>query len=186
MTTSQIYPAAPELMVSQWFNTKTPISLQSLLGNIVVIEVFQMLCRGCVSQGLPQAQKIVDLFPADEVSVLGLHSVFEHHAAMTPVSLRAFIHEYKLGFPIGVDEPESNGTPRTMTALGLRGTPSLILIDQRGRLRATHFGHVHDLQVGAEIATLLSEPNLANTKYTNNEEIQNHCNDFACTLPEPT
>jgi hypothetical protein len=40
--------------------------------------------------------------------------VFEHHAAMTPVSLEAFIREYPLGFPIGVDEA-AEGTPIAVT-----------------------------------------------------------------------
>lgn len=183
MTPNQIYPTAPELMVSQWFNTETPISLSGLLGNVVVIEAFQMLCPGCVSHGLPQAQKIADVFPADKVSVLGLHTVFEHHAAMTPVSLRAFIHEYKLNFPIGVDEPGLKGTPRTMTALGLRGTPSLILIDQRGRLRANHFGHVDDLQVGAEIATLISEATPLKTHDSANPGEPDGCDGVVCPVP---
>lgn len=78
-------PMAHELAVSQWFNTPDPISLTALRGKVIVIEAFQMLCPGCVSHGLPQAQRIHDLFPREDVVVLGLHTVFEHHAAMTPV-----------------------------------------------------------------------------------------------------
>ena len=114
---------APELMVSQWFNSNEPISLKKLRGKIVVIEAFQMLCPGCVSHGLPQAQKISALFPKDKVIVIGLHTVFEHHNAMTPVSLKAFIHEYQLNFPIGVDEAGDNDIPKTMEAYKLRGHP---------------------------------------------------------------
>jgi len=157
MTNDKTSAVAPELMISQWFNTQTPISLSNLLGKVVVIEAFQMLCPGCVSHGLPQVQQIAAIFPADKVKVLGLHCVFEHHAAMTPVSLQAFIHEYRLSFPVGVDKAGSNGTPLTMAAYQLRGTPSLIMIDQTGHLRTNHFGQVNDLQIGAEIATLLSE-----------------------------
>ena len=47
------------------------------------MEAFQMLCPGCVSHGLPQAKRIQHTF-GDAVTVLGLHCVFEHHAAMTP------------------------------------------------------------------------------------------------------
>ena len=39
-----------------------------------------------------------------------------------------------------------------------RCTPTLILIDRAGRLRLQHFGLVDDLRLGAQIATLLSEP----------------------------
>ena len=148
--------AAPELQVTQWFNSNEMISLQGLRGRVIVIEAFQMLCPGCVSHGVPQAQKIATLFPPEKVAVLGLHTVFEHHEAMTPVSLKAFIHEYRLTFPVGIDEADSGGIPKTMAAYGMRGTPSLILIDQQGHLRAHHFGQVDDMAVGAEIATLLA------------------------------
>lgn len=151
------FPTAPPLAVSQWFNTTTPISLDDLAGQVVVIEAFQMLCPGCVSHGLPQAQRIARSF-AGEVTVVGLHTVFEHHDAMRPVSLEAFLHEYRIGFPVGVDTHDRpGGTPITMTRYELRGTPSLILIDRAGRIRLNAFGHLEDLTVGAALARLIDE-----------------------------
>ena len=175
--------AAPDLMVSQWFNTEGPVSLNGLRGKVVVIEAFQMLCPGCVSHGLPQALNIDALFPSDKVTVLGLHTVFEHHAAMTPVSLEAFIHEYRLTFPIGVDEAGPGGMPKTMAAYGLRGTPSLVIIDQNGFLRANHFGQVHDLQAGAEIATLLSQGAQQEMRGPGKESDPATCSEDACPGP---
>ena len=90
-----------------------------------------MLCPGCVSHGIPQAQRIREAFSQENVVVLGLHSVFEHHAAMTPVSLEAFLHEYKITFPVGVDTPHASGMPETMQAYGMQGTPTLLLIDAK-------------------------------------------------------
>ena len=149
---------APELDVVQWFNAEAPVSLAALRGKVVVLHAFQMLCPGCVQSGLPQAKKIAALFPPAEVAVIGLHTVFEHHEAMTPVSLAAFIHEYRLTFPIGVDRPSESGpVPRTMQAYGFRGTPSLVLIDRQGRIRHHSFGAEDDMRVGAEIALLVAE-----------------------------
>lgn len=150
----------PELAVSQWFNTDQDIRLADLRGRVVVIEAFQMLCPGCVLHGLPLAQKVQKTFTSDAVTVLGLHSVFEHHAAMTPVSLAAFLHEYRITFPVGVDAAGSGPIPKTMDAFQLRGTPSMLLIDKAGTLRAHHFGEVNELRLGAEIATLLGETGL--------------------------
>ncbi|MCC6438713.1 MAG: TlpA family protein disulfide reductase [Acidimicrobiales bacterium] len=148
---------APPLDVSTWFNTQAPLSLADLRGQVVVIEAFQMLCPGCVSHGLPQAQRIVDTFGGD-VTVLGLHTVFEHHNAMTPVSLEAFLHEYRIGFPVGVDTHDRpGGMPITMSRYQLRGTPSLVLIDRGGTIRLNAFGHIDDLTVGAAIARLVDE-----------------------------
>lgn len=150
---------APEWRSAQWFNTGSPLRLEELRGQVVVMHAFQMLCPGCVSHGTPQAQRIHDTFAREGVVVVGLHTVFEHHEAMQPVSLRAFLHEYRVSFPVGVDEPgESGGVPRTMEAYGMRGTPTLILIDRSGHLRAHAFGQAPDLAVGAAIARLLGEP----------------------------
>ena len=67
---------APELIVSHWLNTDSPITLASLLGKVVAIEAFQMLCPGCVSHGLPQATRIAETFSKDDIIVLGVHTVF--------------------------------------------------------------------------------------------------------------
>jgi hypothetical protein len=149
---------APELAVSKWFNTTAEPTMATLRGRVVAMEAFQMLCPGCVSHGIPQAQRIQGTF-GDDVTVLGLHTVFEHHAAMTPVSLAAFLHEYRITFPVGVDSHDHpGGTPTTMTRYQLRGTPSLILIDRAGGIRLHGFGHVDDLTVGATLARLIDEP----------------------------
>jgi len=149
---------APELDVSAWLNTATPLSLQALRGKVVVIHAFQMLCPGCVSHGIPQTKKIRETFREEDVAVIGLHSVFEHHDVMTPRALEVFLHEYRIAFPIAIDRPTGHGgVPRTMARYQLRGTPSLLLIDRHGYLRFHHFGHVDDLRVGAQIAQLMAE-----------------------------
>ncbi len=149
---------APELAVSEWLNTDTPLTLAGLRGQVVVIEAFQMLCPGCVAHGLPQAQRVQTAFGRDLV-VLGLHTVFEHHAAMTPVALAAFLHEYRITFPVAVDTAVAgDGIPETMRRYRLRGTPSLLLVDRAGRLRANAFGQIDDLSLGATLARLIDEP----------------------------
>ena len=145
----------------QWFNTAEAPALECLRGRVVVIEAFQMLCPGCVSHGIPQAQRIHDTFPREEVVVLGLHTVFEHHAAMTPVALEAFLHEYKVSFPVGIDQAHPSGMPETMHAYAMQGTPTLILIDSLGRLRQQWFGAPADLVVGAEITRLVMEKHIS-------------------------
>jgi peroxiredoxin len=152
----------PELAVERWFNTREPLSLAALTGRVVVLHAFQMLCPGCVAHGTPQAERLHRLFADAGVTVIGLHTVFEHHAAMTPVSLAAFIHEYRLSFPIGVDVAGA-GTPIpvTMERYGMRGTPTTIVIDRAGETRAHLFGQTDDLSLGALIGSLLAERPLA-------------------------
>ena len=153
---AQLRPA-PELSVAEWFNTSSDITLAGLRGQVVVIEAFQMLCPGCVAHGLPQAQRIDATFGRD-LTMLGLHTVFEHHDAMTPVSLAAFLHEYSIDFPVGVDAAELDvDTPVTMRRYALRGTPSLLAIDRAGLLRINAFGPIDDLALGAALARLIDE-----------------------------
>lgn len=184
--------SAQPLRVSQWFNTAAPISLDALRGRVIVMHAFQMLCPGCVAHGLPQAMKVHNSFPHSEVVVLGLHTVFEHHEAMGPNALKAFLHEYRIPFPVGVDLPAvDHPVPTTMQAYGLRGTPSLVVIDCEGIVRLNHFALMDDLQLGALLGTLLSEratktiepiaadqnqPVLA-------DELPIACHDASCVVP---
>lgn len=147
---------APEIAVSQWFNTDVPLTLAGLKGRPVLLHAFQMLCPGCVAHGTPQAQRAHRMFRDSDLQVIGLHTVFEHHAAMTPVSLEAFIHEYRLTFPIGVDEP-GDGTPIpvTMGRYRMQGTPTSVLIGRDGSVLHHGFGQEDDMALGALIATAL-------------------------------
>lgn len=82
---------APTWCITEWLNTPEPIDLEAQRGRAVVACAFQMLCPGCVSRAIPQMKAIHDLFASQGVLVVGLHTVFEHPEAMTPVSLRAFL-----------------------------------------------------------------------------------------------
>lgn len=149
---------AQELVVSQWFNTSEPLTLQKLRGRVVLLHAFQMLCPGCVAHGTPQAQRAHSLFRNTDLAVIGLHTVFEHHAAMTPVSLEAYIHEYQLSFPIGVDQAgEDDPIPVTMRRYQMRGTPTAIIIGRDGAIRHHGFGQEEDMALGAILGSLLAE-----------------------------
>lgn len=148
---------APEWSTTAWFGSD-PLDLSCLHGRVVVLEAFQMLCPACVSHGLPQATRLARTFGAD-LAVIGLHTVFEHHDAMTPTSLAAFLSEYRIPFPVGVDaHRDGDPTPVTFGRYGMRGTPTTVLIDRDGGLRAHHFGAVEDMRLAAEVTRLLVEP----------------------------
>lgn len=151
--------AAPEWQTTQWLNTPQALSLAALRGRVVLLHAFQMLCPGCVSHALPQAQRVAESFADAALSVVGLHTVFEHHEVMGAEALRVFVHEYRIRYPVGIDAPGSEGDPlpRTMRAYAMRGTPTLVLIDAAGRLREQAFGVVDDLVLGAAIGRLLLE-----------------------------
>lgn len=150
---------APPWRTSVWLNTAAPIDLEAQRGQVVVACAFQMLCPGCVAHAIPQMKAVHDLFSPQGVVVVGLHTVFEHHEAMTVTALRVFVHEYGIRFPVGVDTPADDGgpIPQTMATYRMQGTPTLLLIDRSGQLRRQIFGHVPDLRLGAEIMRLVGE-----------------------------
>ncbi|MGL6289599.1 MAG: redoxin family protein [Silanimonas sp.] len=178
---------APEWQVSQWFNAPKGLSLDSLRGRVVLLHAFQMLCPGCVSHGLPQAAKVRALFDPSDVAVIGLHSVFEHHAVMGPDALGVFLHEYRVDYPVGVDaHVAGDPLPRTMRAYGWRGTPSVTLIDRAGRVRLSHFGRLDDLQLGGMIGRLIAEAATAATSAAGGKgraDAVGGCDAEGCALP---
>lgn len=149
---------SPELIVSKWLNSDSPLSLESLRGKVIAIHAFQMLCPGCVLHGIPQAQKLFETFNPEHVQVLGLHTVFEHHEAMEEKSLRAFLHEFRVKFPVGIDSPSPNQKiPQTMSLYQTQGTPTWLIFDRKGELKVHAFGKLEDLVLGTEITKLALE-----------------------------
>lgn len=180
------HPTAPRWQIDTWLNTETPLDLDRLRGKVIALHAFQMLCPGCVSHGLPQASRMAQVFAGSDLVVVGLHTVFEHHAAMNAEALRAFVHEYQWRFPIGIDQaaPDSP-VPKTMRAYELRGTPSLVLIDRAGHIRVNHFGRLEDMQAGALIAQLLAEAPTLDLDLESRAAPQRigGCEDGQCALP---
>ncbi|UOF02676.1 TlpA disulfide reductase family protein [Bdellovibrio reynosensis] len=144
-----------DIEVSKWLNAAEGFELPS--NKVVAIHAFQMLCPGCVMHGIPQAQKLHASFSEEHVAVIGLHTVFEHHDAMTEVALKAFLYEFRVGFPVGIDVPLGDGIPKTMQRFQMQGTPSWLIFDRKGNLQIHVFGQLEDITLGAEVARLALE-----------------------------
>lgn len=181
---NEIQTACPDWQVSQWFNTPNPLAPNQLRGEVILLHFFQMLCPGCVAHALPQAQSVHQAYSDSGIRVVGIHSVFEHHEAMTPVALAAFIHEYRLTFPIGVDQAvPGDPIPLTMRRYQLRGTPSTVLIDRTGQIRKHVFGRIEDLNLGIALGQLLTKNHSSlKRSETGRKHLRNpaECDDTAC------
>ncbi len=128
------------------------------------------------------------MFGDSGARVVGIHSVFEHLDVMTPAALAAFIHEYKLTFPIGVDQPADSGlVPVTMQRYTLRGTPSLLLIDRQGCIRKHVFGRVDDLDLGFALGHLVAEQKLPAEPAASQPSLmgQSSCEGDSCPIIAP-
>ena len=151
------YTAAPELDVDGWFNTSTPLTINQLRGTVIVLHAFQMLCPGCVFHGTPLAQRLHTTLRDEDVVVIGIHTVFEHHDAMKPEHLAVYLDEFGITMPVAVDRRTASHTPASMTAYAMNGTPTLVLIDRNGNIRHTYFGNASELHIGIALGRLLAE-----------------------------
>lgn len=67
---------APNLKVAEWIQGK-PTNIDNEIGNVVLIEVFQVNCPGCFIYGIPGAIKIYRNYNNKGVTVLGIATAFE-------------------------------------------------------------------------------------------------------------
>ena len=67
---------APNLKVAEWIQGK-PTNIDNEIGNVILIEVFQVNCPGCFIYGIPGAIKIYRNYNNKGVNVLGIATAFE-------------------------------------------------------------------------------------------------------------
>ena len=149
----------PELATAKWFNfgKKSPPTLASSKGKVVVLGAFQLHCPGSTKHLLPQLARLHAQFQDDEVEVIGLHTVFEKNDEQTPAQLEAFLEEHHFDFPVAIDKQNGGALPETMDAYEIQGTPTLLIFDRQGRLRRHYLGQVDDIRIGAEVMALTIE-----------------------------
>lgn len=149
---------APEWVISEWINS-TGLTLSDLRGKVVVIDFFQLWCPGCNKfSGPVMAQWNHKYGGRKDIQLVGIHTVFEGHSQQTPKRLRQFVKEKNITYPVGVDDHVSNQRlPETMIRYHTRGTPEMVIIDKRGKIRFQHFGSFKPEAVEKLINTLLNE-----------------------------
>lgn len=209
--TSLIAKKAPELRVSEW-QQGIPTNLECLLGNVILIEVFQVNCPGCFLYSLPQAIDLHQRYSSKGLTVLGISTAFEDFELNNKDNLKLLLEQhivvgetkrvlaenkrlidgllpYHIPFAVAIDkintladgvsendvsrfikqyvpdfiqrqetekiQIKTNAknylnaqlyTAETFKLYQLQGTPSHIVIDKKGILKAIEFGHFTDLE----------------------------------------
>ncbi len=124
---AEIGAKAPNAKISNWIQG-LPTNIDKLIGNIVVIEVFQVNCPGCFLYGIPQAISIYNKFKDREVKVFGIATAFEDYDKNNLENLKLLLSEgrvvgetfkalkqygklvegdklyYKIPFPVAMDK----------------------------------------------------------------------------------
>ena len=88
---AQIGAKAPNFKVSDWVQG-LPTNIDKLIGNIIVIEVFQVNCPGCFLYGLPQAYPYMKNIEIKELKYL----VLQQHLKITIKTLWKICNCYYL------------------------------------------------------------------------------------------
>ncbi|TAK60723.1 TlpA family protein disulfide reductase [Methylobacter sp.] len=73
---AQLGQKAPLLSVSAWVQG-TEVNFDRLLGQVVLVEVFQVNCPGCFLYALPQAVELYRKYSEHGLAVLGVATAFE-------------------------------------------------------------------------------------------------------------
>ncbi|MDX2289276.1 MAG: TlpA disulfide reductase family protein [Hyphomicrobiaceae bacterium] len=148
----------PDFSVETWINTLKAPTLADLKGRVVVVAAFQTGCKGSLTHGIPQAQRVAENFDPRQVVVIGLVTPFENAEGQTKERVEAFAAEHGLMFPIAIDKivPGQDMTA-TMEAYELRGTPSVLVFDRQGRVRRHYLGEASDIRLASEIMAMLVE-----------------------------
>jgi len=202
---------APELQVSEWLQGNH-VNLDHMLGEVVLIEVFQVNCPGCFLYSLPQAIDLHQRYSSKGLSVLGIATAFEDFELNNQDNLKLLLEQhivvgetkrvlaennrlidgllpYHIPFSVAIDkinkladgasendvsrfikqyvpdfiqrkeaekiQIKANAknylnaqlyTAETFTLYQLQGTPSHIVIDKKGILKASEFGNFTDIE----------------------------------------
>ena len=118
---------APELVGhGGWIGIDGELSLQALRGKVVVLGFWTFSCAKCLRM-VEDLRALQRRFPA-EVAIVGVHSPKFPHAGDHDAVIRAFAR-HQLPFPV-LDDPDMV----TWQQYGVRGWPTLVVIDPRGNV----------------------------------------------------
>ena len=140
---------APELDgEGGWVNSE-PLMLAGLRGRIVLLDFWTLACANCLR--VTEELRGLERRFAGALVVIGVHSpkfAHEHdHAAV-----RMAVARHRIEHPV-LDDPDRT----TWDAYAARAWPTLVLIDQQGRVVTTVAGEGHAERLAREIEALVVE-----------------------------
>jgi thiol-disulfide isomerase/thioredoxin len=140
---------APELDGAGGWVNSDPLTLAELRGQVVLLDFWTLACANCLR--VAEDLRVLERRFAGALVVIGVHSPkFPHehdHAAV-----RMAVARHRVEHPV-FDDPD--GT--TWDAYAVRAWPTLVLIDQQGRVVTTVAGEGHGERLGREIEALVVE-----------------------------
>ena len=133
----RIGQAAPEWDIETWTDGKSR-TLADYRGRVVVLDFWGIWCGGCV-QNIPMMQELAEKYESKGVTFLGIH---------TPDGDLEQISKLKkeMGWKTetGIDRGSSVSDGASAARYGVRGYPSIIVIDPEGKVAFNSSYHPED------------------------------------------
>ncbi|HVC09020.1 MAG TPA: thioredoxin family protein [Elusimicrobiota bacterium] len=136
--------------ISQWFNTKKPLTPESLKGKVVLVDFWTYSCVNCL-RTLPHLEAWYKRYAPYGFVIVGVHSPefsFEKQAD----NVRMALQKYGITYPVAMDNDL-----KTWDAYENHYWPAHYFIDRKGVIRYVHFGEGDYAQSEGHIRDLLKE-----------------------------
>lgn len=126
------YPAPEFAGVEAWLNSP-PLTMQSLKGKVVLVDIWTYSCINCV-RTLPHITQWNTDYRDKGLVIVGVHSP-EFAFEKSQANVAAALKKYGIQYPVALDN-----NMETWKAFKNRYWPAHYLIDKQGRVVYKHFG----------------------------------------------
>ncbi|NCY24908.1 MAG: hypothetical protein EBX37_08580 [Alphaproteobacteria bacterium] len=134
---------------NRWLNTSRPLTAYDLRGRIILLDFWTYCCVNCLHV-MPELAKLEEKF-GNKLVVIGVHSAKFTNEADTD-NIRQAIIRY------GVRHAVVNDADFTIwKAFGIKAWPSLVLLNNAGKVAARYSGEGHGEEIAKDIEALLKE-----------------------------
>lgn len=146
---ASVAKTAPAIAAGKWLNSD-PLTLDGLRGRVVYIEFWTFGCYNCINT-LPTVKGFDAKYREKGLTVIGVQSPeFEREKSLDNIAKALKKHD--IVYPIVTDNEM-----KTWNAYGVNAWPTIVILDNQGRIRYTHVGEgAYDTQEKV-IRTLLAE-----------------------------
>ena len=118
--------------ISQWLNS-SPLTIQELKGNVVLIQFWTFSCINC-QRTLPYVTKWHEQYAAKGLKIIGVHTP-EFAFERDPNNIKDAIQKHGILYPVPIDNEF-----KTWKAYGNEYWPHIYLADRQGNLVYDHIG----------------------------------------------
>jgi uncharacterized protein YyaL (SSP411 family)/thiol-disulfide isomerase/thioredoxin len=149
---------APELPAdpARWLNTDTPLTLEALAGQVVVLDFWTYCCINC-HHVLPELAAIEERFAGRPVAVIGVHSA-KFPAEKEAENVARAVARHGVRHPVVLDPDHDLWQRYTV-----KSWPTIAVLDTTGRIALSKPGEVDRETLGGVIERLLAEGAAAGT-----------------------